>query len=105
MSLKDIWDQAHHAAEEIAPHRIERCMKAIFYGNVPTFAELPHIRTKADLKTVDVVYLGIPWEGLKYPDPWTILPETATPAPPNSIYYRTGADKSPEFIRKYSIFY
>jgi len=105
MSLKDIWDQAHHVAEKIAPHRTERRMKSILYGDVPTFAELPHIRTKADLTTVDVVFLGIPWEGLKYPDPWTILPETATPAPPNSIYYRTGADKSPEYIRKYSIFY
>jgi len=49
--------------------------------------------------------LGIPWEGLKYLDPWTILPAIATPAPPDSVYYRTGADKAPEAIRKYSLFY
>ena len=102
---KTVWDDAYSNAKKIIPHRVERRLKAILYGDVPTFMELPYARTKADLTTVDVAFLGIPWEGLKYPDPWTALPETADPAPPNSIYYRTGADKAPEYIRKYSIFY
>ncbi len=105
MNLKEVWDKAYEAAEKKIPQRVERRLKAILYGDVPTFMELPHARTKKDLFTADVAFLGIPWEGLKYSDPWTILPETASPAPPNSIYYRTGADKSPEAIRKYSIFY
>ncbi|MHA2296100.1 MAG: agmatinase family protein [Candidatus Hodarchaeales archaeon] len=105
MNLKKAWDEAEKNAEKIIPQRVERRLKAILHGDVPTFMELPRARTKVDLETVDVAFLGIPWEGLKYPDPWTVLPETAAPAPPNSIYYRTGADKSPEHIRKYSIFY
>lgn len=105
MDLKDVWNNANEAAGKKIPQRIERHLKAILYGDVPTFMELPHARSKSDLVSADVAFLGIPWEGLKYPDPWTVLPETASPAPPNSIYYRTGADKSPEAIRKYSIFY
>jgi agmatinase len=107
VNLKKVWDDAYSAANKTIPQRVERRVKAILYGDVPTFIELPHARTKEELETddVDVAFLGIPWEGLKYQDPWTVLPETATPAAPNSIYYRTGADKAPEFIRKYSIFY
>lgn len=105
MNLKEVWNNAYDAAGKKIPQRIERRFKAILYDDVPTFMELPHARSKEDLNSADVAFLGIPWEGLKYPDPWTILPETASPAPSNSIYYRTGADKSPEAIRKYSIFY
>ncbi|MHA2245763.1 MAG: agmatinase family protein [Candidatus Hodarchaeales archaeon] len=105
MDLKEVWNNAYDAAGKKIPQRVERRLKAILYDDVPTFMELPHARNKEDLISADVAFLGIPWEGLKYPDPWTVLPETASPAPPNSIYYRTGADKSPEAIRKYSIFY
>ncbi|MFW9992798.1 MAG: agmatinase family protein [Candidatus Odinarchaeota archaeon] len=105
MNLKKAWDDAYHAAEKAIPQRVERRLKAVLYGDVPTFMELPRAHTKTDLATVDVAFLGMPWEGLKYPDPWTILPATASPASPSSIYYRTGADKAPEAIRKYSVFY
>lgn len=105
MTLKEVWTNAHDAARKKIPQRTERRLKAILYDDVPTFMELPHARGKEELDSADVAFLGIPWEGLKYPDPWTVLPETASPAPTNSIYYRTGADKSPEAIRKYSIFY
>ncbi|MFX0205296.1 MAG: agmatinase family protein [Candidatus Hodarchaeota archaeon] len=105
MGLKNVWNNANEAEGKKIPQRMERRLKAILYGDVPTFMELPHARRKEDLESADVAFLGIPWEGLKYPDPWTVLPETASPAPANSIYYRTGADKSPEAIRKFSIFY
>jgi agmatinase len=105
VNLKKVWDDAYNASVKTIPHRVERRLKAILYGDVPTFMELPYANSKEELKNVDVAFLGIPWEGLKYSDPWTVLPETAAPAPPNSIYYRTGAEKAPEFIRKYSLFY
>ena len=105
MNVKKICDDAYRAAKKAAPQRVERRLKAILYGDVPTFMELPHVRTKEDLATIDVAFLGIPWEGLKYPDSWTVLPETAAPAHPNSIYYRTGADKAPAAIRRYSLHY
>ncbi|MHA1945570.1 MAG: agmatinase family protein, partial [Candidatus Hodarchaeales archaeon] len=105
MNLKKVWDNAYETTREKIPQRVERRLKAILYDDVPTFMELPHARTKDDLINADVAFLGIPWEGLKYQDPWTVLPEAASPAPPNSVYYRTGADKSPDSIRKYSLHY
>ncbi|MFX0051169.1 MAG: agmatinase family protein [Candidatus Hermodarchaeota archaeon] len=105
MSLKKVWDEAYSASTKTIPHRVERRLKAILHGDVPTFMELPHANSKEELKNADVAFLGIPWEGLKYSDPWTVLPETAAPAPPNSVYYRTGADKAPDYIRRYSLFY
>jgi agmatinase len=103
--MKEVWNKAYDATRQKIPQRIERRLKAILYDDIPTFMELPHARTKEDLVNVDVAFLGIPWEGLKYQDPWTVLPETASPAPPNSVYYRTGAGKSPDSIRKYSLHY
>lgn len=100
-----MWEEAYSRANETIPHRVERQVKAILYDDVPTFMELPHVQTKEELKDVNVAFLGIPWEGLKIQDPWTILPATATPAGPESIYFRTGADKAPEYIRQHSIFY
>ncbi len=105
MNLKNILEDAHRSAKKVAPDRVERRLKPILYGDTPTFMELPHAQTPEDLDNVDVAFLGIPWEGLKYPDPWTILPATSTPAFPDSIYYRTGADQAPDAIRQYSIFY
>jgi arginase family enzyme len=103
--LDKVWAEAYRDSKKTIPQRIERRLKAILYGDIPTFMELPYAKKKEELKDVDVAFLGIPWEGLKYLDPWTVLPATATPAPPDSIYYRTGADKAPEAIRKYSLFY
>ncbi|MFX0085492.1 MAG: agmatinase family protein [Candidatus Hodarchaeota archaeon] len=105
MELKKIWDEVHSQAKKTIPHRVERRLKAILYKDIPTFMELPHARSKDELEGIDVAFLGIPWEGVKYQDPWTTLPDTAASAPPTSIYYRTGADLAPEYIRKYSIFY
>jgi len=81
-------------------------IRRILRGDVPTFMEVP-LATKPDhLKDADVVILGIPWEGFKYLEPGgVLLPPMASQAPPDSIYFRTGADKAPEAIRKYSKFY
>jgi arginase family enzyme len=103
--LDKIWNNSYTESKKTIPHRSERRLKAILYGDVPTFMELPYAKNKEDLTGIDVAFVGVPWEGLKYLDPWTTLPETAAPAPPDSIYYRTGADKAPEAIRKYSLFY
>jgi len=103
--LDKVWNEAYES-KKIIPQRIERRLKAILYGDIPTFMELPYAKKKEDLVGVDVAFVGLPWEGLKYLDPWTTLPETAAPAPPEvGGYYRTGADKAPEAIRKYSLFY
>jgi len=103
--LDKVWSDAYNDSKKTIPQRSERRTKAILYGDVPTFMELPHAKKKEDLKGIDVAFVGLPWEGIKLLDPWTILPDTAASAPHDSIYYRTGADKAPEAIRKYSIFY
>ena len=56
MSFKKIWDKALRDEKKIEPHRLDRKMKAILYGDVPTFMELPHVRMKEDLITADVVF-------------------------------------------------
>ncbi len=100
-----IWEEAYHRAAEIAPVRVDRRMRDILYGDVPTFMELPHARNLAESEGVDVAFLGMGYEGVKIDSPHTYLPEQAAPAGPDGIYYRTGADKAPEAVRRYSIHY
>ncbi len=56
MSLKEVWNNAYDAAGKKIPQRIERRLKAILYGDVPTFMELPHARSKEDLASADVAF-------------------------------------------------
>ncbi len=102
---KEIWEDAYRRAAEIAPVRVDRRMKDILYGDVPTFMELPRARTDTDLQGADVAFLGMGFEGVKIDSPHTYLPDLAAPAGPDSIYYRTGADEAPEAVRRYSIHY
>jgi len=102
---EQIWTDAYHHAAEVAPVRVDRRMRDILYGDVPTFMELPHARHAADLESADVAFLGMGYEGVKIDSPHTFLPDLAAPAGPESIYYRTGADKAPEAVRRYSIHY
>ena len=102
---RQIWEEAYRRAAEIAPVRVDRRMQDILYADVPTFMELPHARTAAGLAGVDVAFLGMGYEGVKIDSPHTYLPDLAAPAGPDSIYYRTGADKAPEAVRRYSIHY
>jgi agmatinase len=102
---REIWEEAYRLAKENAPVRVDRRMRDILYGDVPTFMELPHARVAGDLEGVDAAFLGMGYEGVKIDSPHTFLPEQAAPAGPDSIYYRTGADKAPEAVRRYSIQY
>ena len=67
--------------------------------------EAPAGAHAGDLSGADVVFLGIPYEGVKLLDPVTYAPPLATPAPEGSIYYRTGAEEGPDAIRRHSVFY
>lgn len=102
---KQIWENAYRRAAEATPVRVDRRMRDILYGDVPTFMELPHARKSAALKDADVAFLGVGYEGVKIDSPHTYLPDLAAPAGLESIYYRTGADKAPEAVRRYSIHY
>jgi agmatinase len=102
---KGIWDAAYQRAANAAPVRVDRRMRDILVGDVPTFMELPHARKPENLTGVDVAFLGMGYEGVKIDSPHTYLPDLAAPAGPDSIYYRTGADKAPEAVRRYSIHY
>jgi agmatinase len=104
-SLTSIWNRAYARAASALPTRVDRRLRAILRDDVPTFMELPHARRPADLAGLDAVFLGYPFEGVKIDSPLTYLPETAAPAGPDSIYYRTGAAEAPASIRRYSIFY
>jgi agmatinase len=102
---KTIWEKAYQRAAEAAPVRVDRRMRDILYGDVPTFMELPYARRPVDFEGADVAFLGMGYEGVKIDSPHTYLPDLAAPAGPDSIYYRTGADEAPEAVRRYSIHY
>ena len=102
---EQIWQEAYRRAEEVAPVRVDRRMRDILYGDVPTFMELPYARKVPELEGVGAAFLGFGFEGVKIDTPHTFLPELAAPAGPDSIYYRTGADRAPEAVRRYSIHY
>lgn len=100
-----IWQDAYRRAAEVAPVRVDRRMRDLLYGDVPTFMELPQARNAADLEGAGVAFLGMPYEGVKIDSPHTYLPDLAAPAGPDSIYYRTGAGEAPEAVRRYSMHY
>jgi len=102
---RGIWEDAYRRAAEITPVRVDRRMRDILYGDVPTFMELPQARRPADLEGIGAAFLGMGFEGVKIDSPHTYLPDLAAPAGPESIYYRTGADRAPEAVRRYSIHY
>jgi agmatinase len=102
---EQIWKDAYRRAAELAPVRVDRRMQDILYGDVPTFMELPLARRAADLQDADVAFLGMGYEGVKINSPHIYLPELAAPAGPEGIYYRTGADRAPEAVRRYGIQY
>jgi agmatinase len=102
---EEIWQDAYRRVAENLPTRVDRRMRDILYGDVPTFMELPRARKASGLEGCDIAFLGMGYEGVKIDSPHTYLPEEAAPAGPDSIYYRTGADKAPEAVRRYSIHY
>ena len=100
-----MWEDAYRQVAETVPARVDRRMRDILYGDVPTFMELPYARTPAGLEGAGAAFLGMGYEGVKIDSPHTYLPDLAAGAGPDSIYYRTGADKAPEAVRRYSIHY
>jgi arginase family enzyme len=85
--------------------RLERRREAILHGDTPTFMEVDVARSAEQLKGADAVVLGFPFEGPTSISPSRSAPPTISRPPAGSIYWRMGADKSPDHIRKYSIFY
>ena len=82
------------------PERIERRLKRILAGDVPTFMEAP---TLAEAPGAAAVVFGVPYEGVKILDPVTFLPAAAEHQ--SAIYSRTGADRAPAAIRRNAIYY
>ena len=103
MDAKDVKAAWSRAEERASAGRPERSMAPILRGDVPTFAEAPAATGPADLERADVAVLGIPYEGVKVLDPLTYAPPLAAPAPDDSVYYRSGADRGPDAIRRYSV--
>lgn len=85
--------------------RQERRREAILHGDVPAFMEVDVARGAEQLKGADAVVLGFPFEGPTSISPSRSAPPTVSRPPAGSIYWRMGADKSPDHIRQYSIFY
>jgi arginase family enzyme len=102
---KRIWDDAYRRAAEVAPVRVDRRMRDILYGDVPTFMELPYAPGREELAGAGAAFLGMGYEGVKIDSPHTYLPDLGAPAGSDSIYYRTGADRAPEAVRRYSLHY
>jgi len=80
-----------------------RSFARILYGDVPTFMQLPRAKVPADLENTNVAILGIPYEGVRPYSPEIIYPPEAGDAPQDAIYFRTGVDKAPEWVRRWSI--
>jgi agmatinase len=85
--------------------RRERRMEDIYYGDVPTFMELPLARKPADLQGTDAVIMGFGYEGLTAKSPSLSAPPTVSRPEPGSVYWRMGAESAPAAIRKYSLYY
>lgn len=85
--------------------RKERRTEDIYYGDIPTFMELPLARKPADLQGADAVIMGFGYEGLTAKSPSLSAPPTVSRPKPGSVYWRMGADSAPAAIRKYSLYY
>lgn len=96
---------AFHDATEARSTREERKREAILHGDTPTFMEVDFARRPDELVGADAVILGFPFEGPTSISPSRSAPPTVNRPPAGSIYWRMGADVSPDHIRKYSIFY
>lgn len=97
--------EAFASASSIRGTRQERRREAILHGDIPTFMEVDAARRPEDLRGADAVILGFPFEGPTSISPSRSAPPTISRPPAGSVYWRMGADVSPDHIRKYSIFY
>jgi agmatinase len=102
--IKEVFERGYKRTNA-EPWRSEKRLERILWGDVPSFLEVPIAKKTEELQGADAVVLGIPFEGIKCKSPSLLTPALATPAGPDSVYYRTGADKAPDAVRKYSIHY
>lgn len=100
--------KAYDRAKELSKHqlsRVERRVEDIYYGDTPTFMEIPLARKSEQLKGAHAVILGVPYNGITIKSALVSAPPTVSRPESGSIYWRMGSDRAPEFIRKYSVFY
>jgi arginase family enzyme len=104
--LKKKWLRAMDkfwAEETAAPEARRR--RSHVRGDIPSFMELPVAWGPDDLSGADAVFIGIPWEGMRWVNPTTWSISGAKPADPEAILDRSGAYDAPEWIRRYSTHY
>jgi agmatinase len=102
--IRTAFEQAAKRAAD-GPARRDRIMEDIYYGDVPTFMELPLASKPQHLKGTDAVIMGFGYEGITAKSPSLSAPPTVSRPDPGSVYWRMGADHAPEAIRKYSLYY
>jgi len=71
----------------------------MLHDDVPTLFEAPRLSDQP----VDVVLLGVPYEGWLVADRHTLYPPGSRP--PETFYARFGADQAPDAIRKAGVIY
>lgn len=84
--------------------RVERRAEALIKPGVPTFAEVPRLRSP-QTEGYDAAFYGIPYEGFVVKDPRNFYPQGTAPPPGHDVYSRPGAFEAPDAIRKASMFY
>jgi agmatinase len=102
------WEKAHRNAlteeGELIPYGPVR---RILRDDIPTYIEAPRAYRPEDIKLEPdkacAVVFGFPWEGGSIQLPQVYLPAGSTKAGPDSVYWRTGAHESPDWIRRYSM--
>lgn len=102
--IKQAFGEAEQLAQKETSRR-ERVMEAIYYGDTPTFMELPMAYKACDLEGADVAIMGFPYEGITALSPTRSAPPSVSRPPKDSVYWRMGGDLAPEAIRKYSVYY
>ena len=108
---RQAYDNIQRAFQEAADSaqkgraRRERKVEDLYYGDVPTFMELPLAHQPSDLEGVDVAILGVGYEGITIKTPWLSAPPTVTRPPLDAGYWRMGSDQAPDAIRRSSLFY
>jgi len=85
--------------------RQERRREAILHGDVPTFMETPHVIKPEHLHRADAAIIGFGYEGITSLSPTRSAPPTVSRPATGSVYWRMGADRAPDAIRHYSLFY
>jgi agmatinase len=71
---------------------------------VPTFMEVPTLTEGVKLAPGDLVFVGVPFEGVTVKDPRTLAPQGLGVTPGTPGYARSGATLAPDAIRQASVF-